>query len=96
MPSRALHYIWLKILVEFLHYDWFRGDRRSTTLRRTNTVCKYFSSILSLNDVSASGEISVQAVSSKTSDFHLSKEESGLKLIIQEEFKDCCSLSLLD
>uniref|UniRef100_A0A3B5QN42 TNF receptor superfamily member 9 n=2 Tax=Xiphophorus maculatus TaxID=8083 RepID=A0A3B5QN42_XIPMA len=45
---------------------------------------------------SVASEISVQAVSSKTSDFHLSKEESGLKLIIQEEFKDCCSLNLLD
>ncbi|XP_014840060.1 PREDICTED: tumor necrosis factor receptor superfamily member 9 [Poecilia mexicana] len=45
---------------------------------------------------SVASKISVQAVSSKTSDFHLSKEESGLKLIIQDELKDCCSVTHLD
>ncbi|KAM4583520.1 tumor necrosis factor receptor superfamily member 18 [Fundulus diaphanus] len=44
----------------------------------------------------AARRISVQLVPSKTSDFHLSKEESGIQLIIEDGFKSCCSVSELD
>ncbi|XP_047204370.1 tumor necrosis factor receptor superfamily member 18 [Girardinichthys multiradiatus] len=43
----------------------------------------------------AAGKVSVHAVGSKTSDFHLSKEESGFQFIIQDKFQDCCSVSQL-
>ncbi|KAF7207923.1 tumor necrosis factor receptor superfamily member 18 [Nothobranchius furzeri] len=38
----------------------------------------------------------IQAVQCKTSDFHLSKEESGFQLVIQDESKDSSSLSMED
>ncbi|XP_015250143.1 tumor necrosis factor receptor superfamily member 26-like [Cyprinodon tularosa] len=44
----------------------------------------------------AKNKISIQAVFPKTGDLNLSKEESGLHLIIQEEFKDSPNGSQLD
>lgn len=45
--------------------------------------------------LSASANNPIVAVSTNTNDFHLSKEESGVQLVIQDEFKNSDSFGHL-